>query len=121
LAAADRIPGGRVRPSSFLATLFDASFADFITMRLVKGIYLGGLLALAFGVLVLLLGALGTGKPPLIVFALALAPAGFLLGATMLRICLEVAIVLFRIADHVAETADQAAAIAINTARAPRA
>jgi hypothetical protein len=39
----------------------------------------------------------------------------------MLRICLEVAIVLFRIADHVAETADQAAAIAINTARAPRA
>jgi hypothetical protein len=53
--------------------------------------------------------------------ALIVATLGFLFTITLARIGLEAAAVFFRIADHAAEVADQAAQIALNTSERPKA
>jgi hypothetical protein len=107
------------RAHSFFATLFDFSFSEFVTARLLKVIYGAAIGLWGIAGLGLLLGALSqSGLAAL--GALVLVPVGFLIAVTLTRIWVELVIVAFRIADHAAETAEQAAAIALNTAEAGR-
>jgi hypothetical protein len=105
------------RTHSFFATLFDFSFSEFVTARLLKVIYGAAIGLWSIAGLAVLLGAL-TQSGLALLGALVLVPAGFLIAVTLTRIWVELVIVAFRIADHAAETAEQAAVIALNTARA---
>jgi hypothetical protein len=91
----------------FFGSLFDFSFTNFITSKIIKllyGLSILGAAVLAF--VVIIAGfARGTGSG---VFALLIfAPLVFLLCVIYTRVGLELIIVLFRIAEHIAQIAEQ--------------
>ena len=69
----------------------------------------------------LILTAALNGPALLALGALVFVPIGFLVAVTLARIWCELVIVAFRLADHAAETAEQTAAIAVNTSGSTRA
>lgn len=77
----------------------DLGFTRFITVRVVSVLYVVGLALLAIGALASIVtgfrGGVGTG-----ILSLIVAPLGFLLGALLLRVYLEIVVVLFRIAEN---------------------
>ncbi len=82
----------------FLQALFDLSFSDFITKRIIKllyvlGIVLAGLMALVVLVAGLLQGGAGFAS-------FIIAPLLFILWVISLRVWLELVMVAFRIADN---------------------
>jgi len=86
--------------SSFLRALFDLSFSELITTRVVKTVYIivivvAGLMTVAF-ILSSLFQGFGMG-----LLALILGPLFFLLYVCAARIWLELVIVIFRIGEHV--------------------
>lgn len=90
----------------FFGSLFDFTFSEFITTRLIRVIYVLGLIVVGIGTLAILsegfdLGFL-TGMLSVVLAALV-----FLLGAMYLRVVLEIMIVVFRIAENVAKIADR--------------
>lgn len=101
-------------PRGFVGALFDFSFTEFVTTKVLRVLYGAAIGVWAAGALVILVGAL---TPPslLALGALVLVPLAFLAAVTLTRVWCELVIVAFRLADHVAETAEQTAAIAVNT------
>jgi len=94
-------------PSGFLESLFDFSFTTFITTKLIKVLY--GLWVTVAGLFALALFIDGfrasTGVEGVALFIGA--PLVFLLSVIYGRILLELIIVVFRIAEHTAEIAEQ--------------
>jgi len=101
---------------SFLATLADISFTEFLTTKLLKFIYVAaiGVCAL-WSIWILVIAARLSSITGIL--ALFFVPIAFLIGVTLSRVWCELIIVVFRIADHTADTAEQAATIALNTAQ----
>lgn len=87
----------------FFEALFDISFTSFVTTRLVKVIYALGIIGAAIVSLWFIGAAVEVGRGGAVVFALVFAPVLFLVAVTLTRLYLELAIVVFRIADHAAE------------------
>lgn len=83
----------------FLRALFDFSFSQFVTTRLVRLLYAIGVLFAAVTALGTVIGGFtesaGTG-----LIALIVAPLIFLLVVIVARVWLELVIVVFRIAEH---------------------
>lgn len=100
-----------------VSTLFDFSFSEFVTTRLVKAIYVG--VVVLAGLLGLLSVAYALSKS-LLAGLLTVLIAGAVLALVVLavRIWLEALLVFFRLADHAAEMLEHEAAIAMNTSRA---
>lgn len=90
----------------FFGALFDLSFSDFVTTKVIKFLYVLLLVFIAIGYLVLIVTgfARGFGTGLLYIVGGALAA---LLYVILARIAMETTIVLFRIADHAAEIARQ--------------
>lgn len=95
----NQTPEAAAVPSAgFLGALFDFTFSEFITTRIVKFIYILAIFVAALGCLGWVLGAFshsfiaGLG-------ALIVAPLGFLLYICVARVWLEIVIVIFRIAE----------------------
>lgn len=91
----------------FLASLFDFSFSEFITTKIIKilygiGIFFAGLMAL-FVIVAAFRESPGYG----ILGLLILAPLVFLLHVIIARVWLEVIIVIFRIAEYARDIAAQ--------------
>ena len=87
-------------PTGFFGTMFDLSFTHFVTIKLVKFLYVVGLLVGAIGA-VIMIGAASRQGAAAAVGALVLAPLGFLLFAMYLRVMLEIMVVMFRIAEDI--------------------
>jgi hypothetical protein len=85
-------------PKGFFASLFDFSFTEFVTLKIVKFIFILGLTGAAVASLASLVGALGFGGFKW--YSLLLAPLMFIGMAFLLRIWLELVMVAFRIADN---------------------
>jgi hypothetical protein len=88
----------------FFASLFDFSFTSFVTTKLIKFLYVLGILLAALGGLFLIITAFSQGVLPGL-GALIIAPLFLLLGIMYLRVILEVLIVIFRISENTAEIA----------------
>lgn len=107
-----------MRQAAFVSALLDTSFSEFITLKIIKWLYLAAMLGV--GLLGLFLAFAGfaqgflIGLGSLIVVALV-----SVLAITVIRVWFEAAVVFFRIAENTAEVAEQAAAIAVNTAAQP--
>ena len=87
----------------FLQALFDFSFTDFITSKIIKFLYglsilFAGLTALVF-VIVAFKISIGVGILTLLIFA----PLAFLLTVIYTRVLLEIIIVIFRIAENISD------------------
>lgn len=87
-----------------LAALFDFSFSEFITPKIIKWLYAAGIVIAAVGALFFIAvgfhRSAGAG-----LFFLILSPAVFLLYVLGARIYLELIMVMFNIAGHVAAIA----------------
>ncbi len=87
----------------FFGSLFDLTFEAFVTIRIIKVLYIIAILAsglFAIGVLVSLIQQGGF----LVVVAFIAAPIAFFGAVLLSRIYLEIVIVLFRIAENTGQT-----------------
>ena len=83
----------------FFRALFDFSFSEFVTTRLIRLLYaLGVIVAVVISVITIIAGF--NESPGAGVFALFFAPIVFLLVVIVARIYLEIVIVIFRIAEY---------------------
>lgn len=91
---------------SFFGSLFDFSFSEFITTRLIRVIYVLGLIMIGIGALIIIAGGFDGGFLSGLM-SIVLAGLVSLLGAMYLRVMMELMIVVFRIAENVAKIADR--------------
>ncbi|MBN2382357.1 DUF4282 domain-containing protein [bacterium] len=83
----------------FFSVLFDLSFSEFITFRVIKVLYIIGIVIAGLAALFMIIGAFTNGVVAGIV-CLILSPLVFLLYVLMIRVWLEIVLVLFKIADN---------------------
>ncbi len=91
--------------SGFFGSLFEFSFSEFVTPRLISLLY--GVSIFVAGALTLTFIGGGFGTHPILgLLALIISPLVFLFLVIVYRVQMEVIIVMFRIAEHTRETAD---------------
>lgn len=93
--------------SNFLQILLDLSFSSFITEKIIPAIYVLSVLALALIALFFIAEGFTLGVAEGILILIIVAPLFFIVGVVYVRVTLEFLIVVFRIADHVREIAEQ--------------
>ena len=89
----------------FFGRLFDLSFNEFITTKIITVLYVCAMIGAGVWGLVILFGGFATKSFGGILAGLVLAPIAFLVGTILSRIWLETLIVLFRIAENTAKIA----------------
>lgn len=93
--------------AGFFKALFDFSFTEFITSKIIKLLY--GLTIFIAGIvaLIIIIGGFSAHPGAGIIALLIVAPIIFLVSVIYGRVLLEIIIVIFRIAEHLAEMAKQ--------------
>lgn len=99
-------------PKGFISLIYDLSFNEFVTIRIIKALYLIALMIAALIAILTLFGALATGKPLAMLFGMLLTPVAFLFWSLIARVYLELIIVLFRIAENTSELVHQGSQVA---------
>ncbi len=94
-----------MEPKGFFGRLFDLSFNEFITTKIITVLYVCSMVAAGIWGLMILFGGFATKSFGGILAGLVLAPIAFLVGTILARIWLETLIVLFRIAENTAKIA----------------
>lgn len=84
----------------FFASLFDLSMTEMITPKIIRVIFIIGLLGLLVGAVFGLVTAIMSGEVVAIILALIAVVVGFFVSAILLRIYLELVVVFFRIYDE---------------------
>ncbi len=98
-----------IEASSLFKGIFDLQFDSFVTLKIVRVIYviqLGislGIAFIFFGLGIYSIGSLLHGKVEMILFAIVGAPLGFLLSTMISRVSLELIVIIFRIAENTEE------------------
>jgi len=92
----------------FFGALFDISFSELITTRVIKFLFVLAIIASAIASIVYI-GAAFTHSIGVGVLVLIISPLVFIVYVTVARIWLEVLIVIFRISDDVKRMADKEA------------
>ena len=90
----------------FLGSLFDLSFTEFITTRVIKVLFILAIIFWAFATLGFIVAAFTSGALKGIVF-LIISPIVFLVYVILARVWLELIIVIFRIAENTGRMAGQ--------------
>ncbi len=83
----------------FLGALFDFSFSDFITIKLIKILYILGIIFSGIAAIMVIVNGFNISAGAGIIF-LILSPLFFLLYVILVRVWLEIIIVIFRIAEN---------------------
>ena len=91
----------------FFESLFDFSFTSLVTTKLIKVLYGLSIAFLALGSLFFVIIGFSFSSTAGVLTLLFWAPLLFLLGVCYTRVMLEIMIVIFRIAEHTAEIAQQ--------------
>jgi uncharacterized protein DUF4282 len=90
----------------FLGSIFDLTFTEFITTRIIKLLFILGIIFAAIGTLLLIITGFSKGIGAGIL-ALVLSPLIFLIYVLFARIWCEMVIVVFRIAEHTGRLVEQ--------------
>ena len=91
---------------SIIGMLFDLSFTEFVTTRVIKILFMIGIVFAAIGVLALIIGGFNAGIGKGMLF-LILSPIVFFLYVLLARIWCEIIIVMFRIAENTGKLVEQ--------------
>jgi len=91
----------------FLGSLFDFSFTEFVTIRIIKVLYALAVLFSGIAALGMIIGGFSRGAGIGVLF-LILSPLVFLVYVLAARVWLEVIVILFRIAEHTRTIAEKA-------------
>jgi len=89
----------------FFAALFDLSFTQFVSEKLVKVAYAFALLLIFFGIVYSVVMSF-TSSFWSGIWSVIFAPIVFVVATTLVRVWLEFVVVVFRIADHVGDIAE---------------
>jgi len=96
-----------VRNRGFFAALFDLSFSEFVTTKLIKILYVLLLIMIAIGFLIIVFGGIVSlftrGEFLQGLVTIVLAPIGAFLWIILARMWMELIIVVFRIAENTTE------------------
>lgn len=90
--------------SHFLQALFDFSFSEFVTVQLVRTLYVLLIIMGLFSAVMTVVALFSQGLLPGL-FSILLAPLGFLVWVVAARVSLELFVVVFRIAGYLRELA----------------
>jgi hypothetical protein len=87
--------------------LFDFSFTEFVTTKIIKFLFALGVIASGIAAVVMLVGGLAvlTSEPLRGIGMIILSPIAFLLYVIGARVYLELIMIIFRIAEHTEEIA----------------
>lgn len=94
-----------MQEKGFFARLFDLSFSEFVTTKIIKVLYVIGIIVSVIGGASVMFGMFATKTFWGIVGGLIAGPVLFLLYVILARVWMEVLIVLFRIAENTAKIA----------------
>lgn len=89
-----------------MGMLFDLSFTEFVTTRIIKVIFIIGIASAVIWALAFIIGGFSVSLGRGIVF-LILSPVVFFLSVLVARIWCEILIVIFRIAENTGKLAEQ--------------
>jgi hypothetical protein len=89
----------------FWGSLFDFSFTDFITSKIIRLLYVLLIIVAGLAALAAIVAAFKVSALLGVVTLLILAPLGFFVAVICIRVYLEIIIVIFRIAENTAEIA----------------
>ncbi len=95
-----------MKNKGFIGMLFDLSFSEFVTTRLIKILFIIGVVFAAICSLSFIVGGFSAGAGEGILF-LILSPIVFFLFVLISRIWCELIIVMFRIAENTGRIVDQ--------------
>ena len=84
----------------FFGALFDFTFTDFITSKMIRLLYIILIIAAGIGTIVFIIGAFNASAALGALTLLILGPIGFIIAVICIRIYMEIIIVLFRIAEN---------------------
>ena len=90
----------------FLGALFDFSFSEFITIKLIKTLYILGIIFSTIMAIIFIVSGFNISTGVGIIF-LILSPIFFLLYVIVIRIWLEIIIVIFKIAENTKQLAEK--------------
>jgi len=94
-------------PSGFFQSLFDFSFSYFITSRIIKLLYALSICFAGLTAVIMVVGGFSSSFLTGLLTLLIAAPVVFLLMVIYSRVILEIIMVIFRIADHARDIAQQ--------------
>ena len=106
--AAQAMPISADEAKGFLSALFNLSFTSFVTTKLIKVLFV--LLIVICALMALGIAASGfshQGTGAGVLSLVIVAPIVFFLGVIYSRVLLEIIIVIFRMAEHLAEIAER--------------
>jgi hypothetical protein len=95
-----------------IACIFDLSFNEFVTTRIIKILFMLSILLAAFAALFIIIGGFASGTAAGFLGALIMAPIVFILSVLFSRIWLELVIVAFRVAENTSRLVEQGKAAA---------
>lgn len=90
---------------SFISLLFDLSFTEFVTTRIIKVLFIIGVVCAAIGTIACIIGGFSSSSG-LGVFVIVVSPILFLLLVLFARLWFEMLIVVFRIAENTSGLVD---------------
>ncbi len=93
------------KKTGFFGALFDFSFTEFVTSRIIRLLYGLSIFLIGLGTLIFVIISFGASRTAGIFMLLIVGPLIFILGVIYTRILLEIVIVIFRIAEHTATMA----------------
>jgi len=93
--------------SGFLQSLFDLSFTEFVTTKIIKLLFVLGVAVCGLGAVMVFFSGLAMKSFFGVLVAFIGAPLAFLVYVLLLRIWLELVIVIFRIAENTTQIAAQ--------------
>ena len=93
----------------FFGRVFDFSFTDFVTIRVIKVIFILAIIGSAIGGIAVLVGGIRMLRfqPLMGVIMILLSPVAFLLYVLLARIWLELIVVIFRIEENTSRLVEQ--------------
>ena len=92
------------QPENFFRTLFDFSFSEFVTIKIIKILYGIGIFLAAIAALGFMVSGFAESFGRGILF-LIISPIVFIIYTILVRVWLEVVIVLFKISENVGNIA----------------
>ena len=91
----------------FFGSLFDLSFTEFVTTRIIRFLFVLAIIVSAIVALAMVVAAFSSHSGAAGILGLLLSPVVFFLCVLYSRMCLELIIVVFRIAENTGRLVEQ--------------
>lgn len=92
----------RSQKRGFFSVLFDTSFTDFVTLKIIKFIFIVGLVFIGLATIAIIIGGFNQGTKTGLLMTI-LSPIFFIFMVLIHRVYCEILIVIFKVAEYLKE------------------